>query len=109
MTAVEIPHHHRDRNGVHIDELTWAALRSQIDYCVIAEYRCATEAIQAVWHGDGETYDFALVFDGGKHNGIQIHCASEKSVMALFDATVHARKTGVEPFWLTPIRTEVTA
>ena len=86
-----------------IDDLEWRALRTQSDYCVLAQYNRATETIQAVWHGEGERYDFAVIIFGGKHHGVIIQCSTEQSVMWLFDMVRIARKTGSEWNWLQPL------
>jgi len=102
-----MPHHYRDREGRLINNLQWRALRTDGECCVLAQYCRATERIEAVWHGDGERYDFALRILGGKHHGMSIQCSTEKSVMAFFDATVAARKDGREPWWLMPIEIQL--
>ena len=93
------PHHHRDRKGRHIDDRAWRALRKKETYCVMRECKRATETIQAVWHGEGESYDFAIRIRGGKAHGRDIHCRTEASVLALFDSILAARKLDVcHPF-----------
>lgn len=95
--------HHRNKEGQRIDNETWRALCAQPDYCVLREYKCATETIQAVWHGDGERYDFAVTIDGGRHSGIVIQCTTQRSVLALFDIVMAARRDNRELSWLASI------
>jgi hypothetical protein len=98
------PHHHRDRDSMRIDEQAWRTLRARGDnYCLLARYPRATETITALWHGDGESYDFAVHIVGGKHHGVVIQCRTRHSVMALFDLIVACRKQNRELSWLAPL------
>lgn len=105
MTVLASHHHHHDRAGHSIDDEAWRTLRTQPDYCVLAEYNRATELIKAVWHGEGERYDFAVLILGGKHHGVIIQCSTEQSVMWLFDAVRAARIADRDWNWLTPLDT----
>src|ERR1700688_2040987 len=98
MTAVL--HHHHDRDGRLIDTLAWRALRTQDQYCLLGQYSRATETIQAIWHGNGERYDFEVRILGGKHHSLVIQCSTEESTIWLFDLIVEYRKAEREWDWL---------
>jgi hypothetical protein len=59
-------------------------------------YQRATESIVAEHHPDENGMRYVIRFIGGKHTGIEIHCSTERSTIALFDALVTARKGNYE-------------
>jgi hypothetical protein len=62
-------------------------------------FQRATESIVAEHHPDDNGMPYVIRFLGGKHNGVEIHCATERSTIALFDEFVCARKGNYEhPF-----------
>lgn len=62
-------------------------------------YQRATESIVAEHHPHDNGMRYAIRFIGGKHTGLEIFCATERSAAALFDALVTARKGNYEhPF-----------
>lgn len=67
---------------------------------ILLRFARATEVITAEHHPDdrgGMPYVLHIV--GGKHTGMQIHCATEQSVTRLFNEVVAARKSDTEhPF-----------
>lgn len=102
MTLI-VQHHHHNREGQLIDNHQWQTLLAQTDYCVLAQYDRATESISAVWHGEGDRYDFAVQILGGKHHGVTIQCSTQLSVLWCFDLVRKARITDLNWIWLAPV------
>lgn len=64
---------------------------------LLARHGRATEVITAEHHPDDHGgMRYVLFITGGKHHGTRIHCATEESVIRLFDEIVAARKADAE-------------
>lgn len=66
---------------------------------ILARYARATEVVTAEHHPTDQGMKYALMVVGGKHHGIEIHCPTEDSVLALFQDVVFHREFNIEhPF-----------
>lgn len=59
-------------------------------------YQRLTESIVAEHHPDEHGMPYVIRIIGGKHTGLEIHCATEASTIALFDSLVAARKADTD-------------
>lgn len=74
---------------------------SRGDMDILGHFHCATEDIEAVhYSATPGHYSYAIRFQGGRHNHLQIRCATEKDAIQMFDSAVAAHKAHVEPWWL---------
>lgn len=65
--------------------------------------RC-TETITAEHHPDDHGgMKFVIHIEGGMHTGTVIHCATNASVLRLFDSIVAARKSGIDHPYLAAV------
>jgi hypothetical protein len=56
----------------------------------------ATQVITAEHHPDDHGMPYGVFINGGRHTGIEIHCSTELSAVALFNSIVLHENIGIE-------------